>query len=151
MQWLHKMRQIFHSEDFTKSQKASYGALKLYGEALQWWEALDYVILEAERCVMTWEIFSQKVQESFCPSGHMWRIEQEFFALEKATMLVGKYNTMLYERLQFANIYCPTEAKRVEHYAKRLPTEYQATMMHRNTLAAAMDKAIQVKVDLATP
>lgn len=39
----------------------------------------------------------------------------------------------------------------MKHYVEGLPTKYWANMRQHNTLAAAMDEAIQIEVDLATP
>lgn len=75
MKWLHKIRQIFCSGDFTKSKKVNYAVLKLDGDAAQLWVALDYVVLEATRRSMNWDAHSPRLQEHFCPSLKIRRVE----------------------------------------------------------------------------
>lgn len=65
-------------------------------------------------------------------------------------MMIVKYNTMFYRKLQFAESYFPTDAKQVDHYAEGLLIEYWATIRYHNTLESSMDESLGVEVDLAT-
>ncbi|CAI9296635.1 unnamed protein product [Lactuca saligna] len=132
-------------------ESRSVTLLKLDGEALHLWEALDFVFPEATLDAMTWEAFNHSLQERFCLVGKMRNIKWEFLSLEKRTLSVAKYNLVYSDMLQFKENYCPTEAKQVEHYVEGLPPEYRANERQRKTLAAAMDEAIQIEVDMATP
>lgn len=58
---------------------------------------------------------------------------------------------MFSKKIKFVKSYCPTNAKKVDHYVEGLLTDYRATMRHHNTLVAAMDEGLRVEVDLATP
>ena len=99
---------------------------------------------------MTWEAFSQKIQVHFCPTRQIRKVDREFLALEKDTMSIAKYNSVFSERLQFGKSYCATNAKQVEHYVEGLPLEYQSILRQRRSLAAVMDEAIRIEVDLTT-
>lgn len=99
---------------------------------------------------MTWEAFSQRIQEHFCPSGQKRWIEQEFIALEKKPFLLQNTIPCCLRSYSSGIFFFPKEKKQVEHYHEGLPKKYRATMRKHSTLAAAMDEAIQIKVDLAT-
>lgn len=64
-------------------------------------------------------------------------------------MSVEKYNSLFFKKLSSGRIIAH-EGKQMEHYVEGLPEEYQANLRHHNTLAAAMDEAIRIYVDLAT-
>ena len=101
------MEQTFRSADFTEDQKVNYAVRMFEGEALEWWDSVDQLLTKATRMAMTWEIFNNKVKERYCSVGAMQRVEREFLALQKGTMLIAKYNNVFTEKLQFARDYCP--------------------------------------------
>ncbi|KAJ9538874.1 hypothetical protein OSB04_031607 [Centaurea solstitialis] len=88
-------------------------------DALHWWNVeTGGRGTEAVR-TMTWKSFVAKFRSQFCLLAATKKMEEEFLQLKHGMLSVQEYTTRYIEKSRFAEVYVPTEERRVEREKDR--------------------------------
>lgn len=115
----------------------------LKSDAVFWWDAETGGKGSSSAKEMTWETFVGKFKAEFCPLAAIKKLEEEFLNLEQKEMTVREYTSKFIEKSRFAELYVPTEERRVERYIYRLKSSIRELVSTRNptTFQAAINAA----------
>ncbi|KAJ9567723.1 LOW QUALITY PROTEIN: hypothetical protein OSB04_003689 [Centaurea solstitialis] len=128
--------------------------------ALRWIEEIE-MVFETCRCAeedknvetggrgteavrtMKWKRFVAKFRSQFCPLAATKKMEEEFLQLKQGVMSVQEYTTCFIEKSRFAEVYVPTEERRVKRYILGLKGSIREFVMGKDptTFQAAINAA----------
>jgi hypothetical protein len=143
MRWVMEMETAFDTCKCSNDDKVVYARSMLKADATYWWEMESGGKPSEMAKSTTWEKFVARFKARFCPMSATRKLEEEFLRLEQGNMTVQEYTTKFMEKARFAEIYVPTEERRIEKYVWGLKGNIREFVMTRNpmTFEAAIDMA----------
>jgi hypothetical protein len=138
-----EMETAFDTCKCSNDDKVVYARSMLKADATYWWEMESGGKPSEMAKSTTWEKFVARFKARFCPMSATRKLEEEFLRLEQGNMTVQEYTTKFMEKARFAEIYVPTEERRIEKYVWGLKGNIREFVMTRNpmTFEAAIDMA----------
>ncbi|KAJ9545125.1 hypothetical protein OSB04_024832 [Centaurea solstitialis] len=116
LRWIEEVEMVFETCKCAAEDKIVFARLMLKADALHWWNVeTGGRGTEAVR-TMTWKSFVAKFRSQFCPLAATKKMEEEFLQLKQGMLSVQEYTTRFIEKSRFAEVYVPTEERRVERY-----------------------------------
>ncbi|KAJ9566605.1 hypothetical protein OSB04_002571 [Centaurea solstitialis] len=143
LRWIEEIEMVFETCKCAAEDKVVYARSMLKADALHWWNVeTGGRGTEAVR-TMSWKSFVAKFRSQFCPLAATKKMEEEFLQLKQGVMSVQEYTTRFIEKSRFAEVYVPTEGRRVERYIWGLKGSIREFVMGKDptTFQAAIDAA----------
>ncbi|KAJ9541866.1 hypothetical protein OSB04_028372 [Centaurea solstitialis] len=143
LRWIEEIEMVFETCKCAAEDKVVYARSMLKADALHWWNVeTGGRGTEAVR-TMSWKSFVAKFRSQFCPLAATKKMEEEFLQLKQGVMSVQEYTTRFIEKSRFAEVYVPTEERRVERYIWGLKGSIREFVMGKDptTFQAAINAA----------
>ncbi|KAJ9546504.1 hypothetical protein OSB04_019047 [Centaurea solstitialis] len=143
LRWIEEIEMVFETCKCAAEDKVVYARSMLKADALHWWNVeTGGKGTEAVR-TMSWKSFVAKFRSQYCPLAATKKMEEEFLQLKQGVMSVQEYTTRFIEMSRFAEVYVPTEERRVERYIWGLKGSIREFVMGKDptTFQAAIDAA----------
>ncbi|KAJ9552858.1 hypothetical protein OSB04_016903 [Centaurea solstitialis] len=143
LRWIEEIEMVFETCRCAVEDKVVYARSMLKADALHWWNVeTGGGGTEAVR-TMSWKSFVAKFRSQFCPLAATKKMEEEFLQLKQGTLSVQEYTTRFIEKSRFAEVYVPTEERRVERYIWGLTGSIREFVMGKDptTFQAAINAA----------
>ncbi|KAJ9553825.1 hypothetical protein OSB04_017870 [Centaurea solstitialis] len=112
-------------------------------DALHWWNVETGGRGTEVVRSMPWKSFVAKFRSQFCLLAATKKMEEEFLQLKQGSLSVQEYTTRFIEKSRFAEIYVPTEERKVERYIWGLKGSIREFVMGKDpaTFLAAINAA----------
>ncbi|KAJ9560990.1 hypothetical protein OSB04_006150 [Centaurea solstitialis] len=143
LRWIEEIEMVFETCRCAAEDKVVFARSMLKADALHWWNVeTGGRGTEAVR-TMTWRSFVAKFRSQFCPLTATKKMEEEFLQLKQGSLSVQEYTTRFIEKSRFAEVYVPTEERRVERYIWGLRGNIREFVMGKDptTFLAAINAA----------
>ncbi|KAJ9548163.1 LOW QUALITY PROTEIN: hypothetical protein OSB04_020706 [Centaurea solstitialis] len=143
LRWIEEIEMVFETCRCAAEDKVVFARSMLKADALHWWNVeTGGRGTEAVR-TMSWKSFVAKFRSQFCPLAATKKMEEEFLQLKQGTLSVQEYTTRFIEKSRFAEVYVPTEGRRVERYIWGLKGSIREFVMGKDptTFQAAINAA----------
>ncbi|KAJ9558183.1 hypothetical protein OSB04_012797 [Centaurea solstitialis] len=147
LRWIEEIEMVSETCKCAAEDKVVYARSMLKADALHWWNVeTGGRGTEAVR-TLSWESFVAKFKSQFCPLAATKKMEEEFLQLKQGMMSVQEYTTRFIEKSRFAEVYVPTEERRVERYIWGLKGSIREFVMGKDptTFQAAINAAEQIE------
>ncbi|KAJ9556477.1 hypothetical protein OSB04_011091 [Centaurea solstitialis] len=143
LRWIEEIEMVFETCRCAAEDKVVYARSMLKADALHWWNVeTGGRGTEAVR-TMSWKSFVARFRSQFCPLAATKKMEEEFLQLKQGSLSVQEYTTRFIEKSRFAEVYVPTEERRVERYIWGLKGSIREFVMGKDptTFLAAINAA----------
>ncbi|KAJ9561114.1 hypothetical protein OSB04_006274 [Centaurea solstitialis] len=132
MKWIMEMEAVFDTCHCKEEDEVVFARSMLKSEAIYWWEMETSGKGSKVARSMTWGNFVTKFKAQFCPLAATKKLEDEFLRLEQGSMTVQDYTNKFMEKARFAEIYVPTESRRIERYVWGLRSNIREFVMTKD-------------------
>ncbi|KAJ9538003.1 hypothetical protein OSB04_030736 [Centaurea solstitialis] len=143
MKWIREMELAFDTCNCAEEDKVVFAISMLKSNAIFWWDGEAGSRGSKAARETTWEKFVERFKMQFCPLAATKKLEEDFMKLEQGSKTVQEYTSNFIEKARFAEIYIPTEARRIEGYIWGLRANIRELVlnMHHGTFQSAVDAA----------
>ncbi|KAJ9548055.1 LOW QUALITY PROTEIN: hypothetical protein OSB04_020598 [Centaurea solstitialis] len=134
------MELAFDTCNCAEEDKVVFAISMLKSNVIFWWDGEAGPRGSRAARETTWERF---VQDEILPSCGNKKLEEDFMKLEQGSKTVQEYTSSFIENARFAEIYIPTEARRIERYIWGLRANIRELVlnMHHGTFQSVVDAA----------
>ncbi|KAJ9561701.1 hypothetical protein OSB04_006861 [Centaurea solstitialis] len=141
MKWIREMELAFDTCNCAEEDKVVFAISMLKSNAIFWWDGEAGPRGSKAARETTWERFVERFKMQFCPLAATNKLEEDFMKLEQGCKTVQEYTSSFIEKARFAEIYIPTEARRIERYIWGLRANIRDLVlnMHHGTFQSAVD------------
>ncbi|KAJ9548914.1 hypothetical protein OSB04_021457 [Centaurea solstitialis] len=116
LRWIEEIEMVFETCRCAAEDKVVFARSMLKADALHWWNVETGGRGTEAMRTMSRKSFVAKFRSQFCPLAATKKMEEEFLQLRQGIMSVQEYTTCFKEKSRFAEVYVPTEERRVERY-----------------------------------
>ncbi|KAJ9538250.1 hypothetical protein OSB04_030983 [Centaurea solstitialis] len=143
MKWIREMELAFDTCNCVEEDKVVFAISMLKSNVIFWWDGEAGPRGSKAARETTWERFVERFKMQFCPLVATKKLEEDFMKLEQGSKTVQEYTSSFIEKARFAEIYIPTEARRIERYIWGLRANIRELVlnMHHGTFQSAVDAA----------
>ncbi|KAJ9548812.1 hypothetical protein OSB04_021355 [Centaurea solstitialis] len=143
MKWIREMELAFDTCNCVEEDKVVFAISMLKSNAIFWWDGEAGSRGSKAARETTWEKFVERFKMQFCPLAATKKLEEDFMKLEQGSKTVQEYTSSFIEKARFAEIYIPTEARRIERYIWGLRANIRELVlnMHHGTFQSVVDAA----------
>ncbi|KAJ9545162.1 hypothetical protein OSB04_024869 [Centaurea solstitialis] len=143
LRWIEEIEMVFETCKCAAEDKVVFARSMLKADALHWWNVETGGRGTEVVRSMPWKSFEAKFRSQFCPLAATKKMEEEFLQLRQGSLSVQEYTTRFIEKSRFAEVYVPTEERRVERYIWGLKGSIREFVMGKDptTFLAAINAA----------
>ncbi|KAJ9551909.1 hypothetical protein OSB04_015954 [Centaurea solstitialis] len=143
LRWIEEIEMVFETCKCAAEDKVVFARSMLKADALHWWNVETGGRGTEVVRSMPWKSFVAKFRSQFCPLAATKKMEEEFLQLKQGSLSVQEYTTRFIGKSRFAEVYVPTEERRVERYIWGLKGSIREFVMGKDpaTFLAAINAA----------
>ncbi|XP_075474694.1 uncharacterized protein LOC142505544 [Primulina tabacum] len=117
--WISEIEELFDLIEYPLECRLRLAVHQLKDFAKMWWST-TFMTLDAQRIVLSWDIFKLKFKESYCPSSFYSCKASEFHNLKQGDMSVAEYADSFYAMLRYAPHVAASQIAVVESFIEEL-------------------------------
>ncbi|XP_073298485.1 uncharacterized protein [Primulina huaijiensis] len=117
--WISEIEELFDLIEYPSERRLRLAVHQLKDRAKMWWST-TLMTLDAQKIVLSWDIFKLKFKESYCPPSFYSSKASEFHNLKQGDMSVAEYADTFYVILRYAPHVAASQVAVVESFIEGL-------------------------------